>query len=129
MAEHLRRTGADTGPCPGCGERQGGRYWRKGRWLCWPCTGLKPEEPRPPTRPEWQQFRQGIIDKLLALDRERFWYIDSDRVIGECPVCRAALPEYLAVRFHGIAARADLVCSLGCPDLQLAAAFGLEIAP
>jgi hypothetical protein len=120
------RTGADTGPCPKCGEPHGGRYPVGGRWLCWPCTGIAPERPRPPALTDWQRFRKQILDVLWRLDRSRFMYLDEDRCAGACPVCRAALPEHLAVRFHGVAPRADIVCSLGCPDDELATAFGIE---
>jgi hypothetical protein len=112
-----------------CGESRGGRYQHGGQWVCWPCSGLKPLEPPPVALLPGQQFRGRISDKLWALDKDRYWSLGDGHILGVCPVCRAGLPEYLSVRFHGRAARADLVCSLGCAEADLAAAFGLEVRP
>ena len=76
---------------------------------------LPADTPQPD--PEWVRFRKAIVSTLAALDRERFFYIDRDRVAGVCPVCRAG---FLAVRFHGKACRADLHCSLGCDEREVA---------
>ena len=109
-------------PCPGCGEPRGGRYKHQGREVCWPCTGLAALPATPP--PAEPTFRERILTALDAIDASRFMYIDKDRVVHVCPVCRAGLPEYLSVRFHGEAPRADLRCSLGCPELEIAHAIG-----
>ena len=107
-----------AGPCPDCGEPLGARYsGRDGKRVCWSCLGLGPLPADPaPQGPEWMQFRTRIIDGLWQLDRDRFVYLDKDRVLGACPVCAAALPEYLVVRFHGETPRADIRCSLGCDE-------------
>ena len=112
-------------PCPDCGELRGARYQHQGREVCWPCTGLDPLPATPPPPPE-PSFRERILTALDEIDPRRFVYIDRDRVVHVCPVCRAGLPEYLAVRFHGEAPRADLVCSLGCPELEIADALGIR---
>ena len=116
-------------PCPECGEPLGGRYGDER--LCWPCWCKRyPEPPRPrqaPGCPEWQRFRRRIIGALDRVESERFVYIDEDRIVHVCPVCEAELPEYLVVRFHARAPRAEIRCSLGCPDGELARAFGIEV--
>lgn len=112
-------------PCPKCGEPLGARYQHNGELVCWPCTGLEPlpaAKPRPP-----DPFRSKIADKLRALADDRVWFLYPDTMIGICPVCQARLPEHLTVRFHGLADRADLCCSLGCPEAEIAAAFGLGV--
>lgn len=93
-------------------------------------TGERGTDAPPPPVPEppWVKFRGKIIDRLLAASRERYMSLGG-RIIGMFPVCRADLPDHLFVRFHGEALRADLVCSLGCPEADLAAAFGLEVLP
>lgn len=78
--------------------------------------GTRPA-PRPnPLDKHARQFRERIIRALLAVDRDGFTYIDSDRVVGTCPACGVG---DLAVRFHGQAPRADLECSLGCDECDV----------
>lgn len=108
--------------CPGCGARCG--------LPCEPCfraqqkflTFGDPPAETGPTDPNWQRFRRNIIRQLRG-----FTYIDSDRVVGDCPVCRTGPPEFLTVRFHGRAERADLECSLGCAEAAIADALGVEV--
>ena len=113
-------------PCPKCGETLGGRYRHNGQMLCWPCWGIDPypAEPPRPADPDWIHFRKAIIDALWTLDRDRFAYLDEDTIVGACPICAAELPEYLVVRFHGKAPRADVSCSLGCNGKAIARALG-----
>jgi hypothetical protein len=87
--------------------------------VCWPCAGYKVKDSRPPADPDWQQFRRKVIDGLVKLNREGFHYIDSGTVVGTCPVCREPA-GYLAVTFHGRTPRADLVCSAGCDERDIA---------
>jgi hypothetical protein len=75
-------------------------------------------------KPTWQEFRGRIIDTLWNLDRDRFVYVNRDTVIGVCPACKGALPNYVAITFHGEAPRADIYCSLGCDELAIADAIG-----
>jgi hypothetical protein len=81
------------------------------------------------TDPPWVVFRKRIIASLDRVDASRFVYLDEDRFVHICPVCLAGLPDYLVVRFHGKAPRADIKCSLGCPDDDLARALGIEVRP
>ena len=59
-----------------------------------------------------------LIDSILRVMRR-----DRSRRVGVCPVCRAGPPAYLWVRFHGKASRADLHCSLGCEERDIARAI------
>jgi hypothetical protein len=115
---------APPGACPSCGEPRGGRYQHHGRFVCWTCTGLEPLPADAPQKdPDWVIFRKAIIDTLWALDRQRFFYVDEDRIVAVCPVCRAGPPAYLTVRFHGKAPRVDVRCSLGCAERDNASAI------
>jgi hypothetical protein len=111
-------------PCPGCGEPRGGRYPRGGQLVCWPCSGLKFDTARRPAEPDWVAFRKRIIAALDRVDASRFAYINDDRIVHVCPACRAGLPEYLAVTFHGKTPRAELRCSSGCAEPAIARAIG-----
>jgi hypothetical protein len=66
-----------------------------------------------------QPFRKTIVDAIWALDPARFWTLPGHTILGMCPICKADLPEYLVVRFHGQADRADLRCSLGCDEQDI----------
>jgi hypothetical protein len=110
--------------CPDCGEARGGRYcYRLGHPdVCWPCwmarTGLGPIPAHRPTPEfEWVAFRMTIIDAIWAADQQRFAYVDENTIGGACPVCTAG---HVRVDFHGTAARADLSCSLGCAEADIA---------
>jgi hypothetical protein len=70
------------------------------------------------------RFRSRIIDVLVRIDRTQFWYVDQDTVAGACPICHGILSVY----FAGTAPRADLICRLGCDELQVAAALTLRLA-
>ena len=76
---------------------------------------------------DWQGFRERLFASLDRVAEDRFVYIDEDRFVHVCPVCRADLPEYLRVHFHGRASRVELRCSLGCAPAELAAALGLRV--
>jgi hypothetical protein len=67
-------------------------------------------------------FRTAILD-ACASDAERFYYIDKDRSVAVCPLCDGAL----TITFHGVAARADLRCHLGCVESDIADAIGLGV--
>ncbi len=117
--------GPPAGVCPGCSEPRGGRYRHNGRELCWPCwmsaTGLGPLPGyQPAPDPEWVTFRKTIVDALWALDPQRFHYITVNRVAGACPAC---IDGRVRVDFCGRAPRADLVCSFGCPEFDIAHAI------
>lgn len=110
-------------PCPDCGEPRGGRYLYgdgSAAGVCWPCwmkrTGLGLLPPDPP----FVVFRKRIIDALCAIDKERFVYINEDKILGPCPIC---ITGYVAVYFHGRAPRADITCSLGCAEADIARAI------
>jgi hypothetical protein len=113
-------------PCPDCGESLGGRYTTPGgAAVCWPCgcrrTGLGPLPAHDPKiDPEWAIFRRMIADALYAIDKWRFVYIDQNTVVGACPLC---LDGRLRVFFHGTTPAADLQCSLGCAELDIAHAI------
>jgi hypothetical protein len=112
-------------PCPDCGESLGGRYSHRGLVVCWPCwmkrTGLGPFlASSPTTDPEWAIFRRTIIDALWAIDPQRFHYLDQNTVVGACPLC---LDGALRVFFHGTTPAADLKCSFGCAELDIAHAI------
>jgi hypothetical protein len=59
-------------------------------------------------------FRSRIID-AITVDLDRFVYVNRDVVVGVCPVCDGAL----TVVFHGLAARADLRCHVGCDEVEV----------
>jgi hypothetical protein len=112
--------------CPDCGALRGGRYQHGQVQVCWSCwqarTGLGPLPPDLPTvDPDWVIFRKRIIDALWAVDSRRFVYVDEDTIGGACPVC---ITGHVRVYFHGRAARADISCSLGCVELDIAHALG-----
>jgi hypothetical protein len=77
------KTGADTGPCPGCGEPRGGRYLIGGRWLCWPCSGLRPLEPPARSAVSESRSTRELIDRL-------------ERALGPA----VATPEHRGYRVH-----------------------------
>jgi hypothetical protein len=62
-------------------------------------------------------FRKRIIDALWTIDQQRFAYIDENTIGGRCPVCTTG---HIRVDFHGTTPRADLSCSLGCAELDIA---------
>jgi hypothetical protein len=64
-------------------------------------------------------FRKRLIDGLVMLDAAAFWYISEDVVAGACPLCGGILSVY----FAGMAARAALVCRLGCDEAAVGAAL------
>ncbi len=66
-------------------------------------------------------FRTRIIDALLEIDRESFWYLTEDICAGRCPLCGGVVSVY----FAGSAPRAEIVCRGGCNDAELVAALGL----
>ena len=109
--------------CPRCGEPLGGRYRHGGQLVCWQCTGIEPLPAHTPTDPAWITFRRRIIDTLVSFDRGRFMYVDADRFVAGCPVC---VTGFVTVRFHGKTSRAEITCSLGCPDDELGRALALE---
>jgi hypothetical protein len=65
----------------------------------------------------WVEFRKRIIRALS----DGFLYIDADTFIATCPACTAG---HVRVFFHGTAERADLTCSLGCAEADIARAVG-----
>jgi hypothetical protein len=69
-------------------------------------------------------FRSRIIDGLIKVDAEKFWYIDQDTCAGACPICGGILSVY----FAGTAARADLICRSGCDEREVFTALG-RLAP
>lgn len=75
--------------------------------------------------PEWQTFRRGIIAALDRIDPSRFLYIDEDRIVHVCPACQCR-DGWLSIRFLGRTPRAEIKCSMSCPDEELARALGLE---
>ena len=87
-------------------------------------TGITPLEPQAPRDPHWVTFRKRIIAALVRVDSERFWYLDENTCAGACPVCRSG---WVTVSFHGTAPRADLACSLGCPEHEIAGDAGRPI--
>jgi hypothetical protein len=60
-------------------------------------------------------FRSKIIEALRG-----FEYVDADQCAAQCPVCGGIL----SVRFHGLAARADLDCLEGCSEAEILSALG-----
>jgi hypothetical protein len=66
------------------------------------------------------RFRGRIIEALLRIDREGYWYIDRDTCAGTCPLCGGVLSVY----FAGFAPRAEIVCRGGCDESQVVAGFG-----
>jgi hypothetical protein len=74
--------------------------------------------------PDVIAFRSAIVDVVTA-DIDRFHYIDRDVLVGVCPVCD--LP--LTVIFHGIAARADLICHSGCAESEIVDAIRSTVRP
>lgn len=71
--------------------------------------------------PDSVRFRELVINGLW--DESEFGYIDQDRFIGTCPVCRAAV----GVHFAGTAPRATLNCHGGCSEAEIAAVLGLAV--
>lgn len=64
-----------------------------------------------------ERFRDRVIG---ALEARGIGYIDKDTIYTRCPVCDGIL----IVHFHGIAARADLVChDNGCSEQEVAGAM------
>jgi hypothetical protein len=110
--------------CPGCGEPRGGRYEHAGSMFCWPCwverTGLGALPAAPVKDPDWVLFRRTIIDALVAVDPSRFHYIDRNTIVGGCPLCGDG---NVRADFHDKAPRADLACSSGCAELDIAHAI------
>jgi hypothetical protein len=109
-------------PCPDCGELRGGRYRLGHTEVCWCCwmkrTGIEPlPSHHPSSDPEWVSFRRTIIDALWAVDPQLFVYINEDTIGGRCPICATG---HVRVNFHGRAARADISCSLGCSEIDIA---------
>jgi hypothetical protein len=81
-------------------------------------TGLGPlPAHQTPTLPGWAKYRRAVIGGLVAVDKRRFAYLDENTILGACPLC---LDGTVRVFFHGVAPRADLVCSLGCDELEIA---------
>ena len=68
--------------------------------------------PTPPLPQASVDFRTALVDGMLRVNGEAFWYIDQDTVAGECPLCGGTLSVY----FAGRAPRADLLCRLGCDE-------------
>jgi hypothetical protein len=117
---------ARTQPCAGCSEPDGGRYKYGSAEFCWPCwmerSGIGPLPAiLPASDPPWAIFRRGIIRALVAIDQQRFVYINENRVIGACPLC---LDGTVRVDFLGTTPRADLACNLGCAEHEVAEALG-----
>jgi endogenous inhibitor of DNA gyrase (YacG/DUF329 family) len=109
-------------PCPDCGENRGGRYSHGHDLVCWPCfmarTGIGPLPANPPAvDPAWVVFRMALIGALWAVDPKRFVYVNEDRIGGRCPICATG---HVTVDFHGTTPRADISCSLGCAEIDIA---------
>lgn len=73
--------------------------------------------PRPILPAKSVEFRRLLIDALW--DDRAFGYVDEDRFVGTCPVCRCAV----GVTFHGYAARADVNCHGGCSEANVVKAI------
>jgi hypothetical protein len=71
--------------------------------------------------PEWVRFRQHVVDAVYGVASRRFVYLDENTFIGACPVC---IDGTVRVFFHGRAPRADVRCSLGCAEADLARVIG-----
>jgi hypothetical protein len=69
---------------------------------------------------EWVRFRTRIVDALVRIDPDGFWYIDQDTVAGTCPLCGGIVSVY----FAGTAARAEIICRQGCAERDVFAALG-----
>ena len=78
----------------------------------------------PPLGAAAVRFRTAIIDALVRVDPERFWYIDPDTCAGACPICG----DILSVYFAGTAPRADIVCRSDCTEGQVGKALA-RLAP
>jgi hypothetical protein len=75
--------------------------------------------------PDWVLFRERIIARLNRIDRSRFFYIEGDRMAHVCPVCQS--PDgWLSIHFLERTPTADIQCSLGCSDDELARALRLK---
>jgi hypothetical protein len=70
------------------------------------------------------QFRMVLIDAVWPPGGVGY-YLDADRVVGTCPLCG----DWLAVRFHGHAARADMDCHSSCTEPELADVLDLRVRP
>jgi hypothetical protein len=129
----LGKTEAGGTPCPGCRMVSSENYGSRGLcWTCWCAARKIPTrlpDPKPPRDPDWVRARKAVIAAFeRGVGTSRFWYVDEDRFIDACPVCRSR-DGWVTVRFIGVTTRVDIrPCSLGCPDDEIAAVLGLEVA-
>ncbi len=72
---------------------------------------------RPGLSEEAREFRERVIAACWV--DQLGGYITEDSFIGRCPACGL----WLAVRFHGATARADLDCDAGCNEDKILAAI------
>ena len=119
---------AGVKPCSTCGEPPGGRYATAG--CCWPCWGNATPSRR--GRARRRGAPSGRSSARRSSPRSTASTPAGSRTSttrGSCTSARsveAALPEYVAVTFHGQAARAELRCSLGCTEEEIAPALGMR---
>ena len=114
-------------PCPSCGQVSSENY--DGAGQCWSCfVAAHPSAAVAPERevrlPEWSRFRKSV-QQAMKRTTGVWHYIDADRQIGRCPICRGVL----VVDYVGHTPAADFTCERGCDAGEIAAAlFGKAAA-
>lgn len=115
------KTGADTGPCPRCGEQLGGRYLYGTEWRCWPCLPASwRHEPRK-RRPAAEPYTVFVDRVWRAIERVTGFVpfvVHPGVWRSYCPVCLAGTVE---LRFSSTIEppRFSGTCSNGCTDSEI----------